>query len=160
MKSKLLFALLAGISVFGCGRTLHQDPVPGEPLTSCKPAPPFSLTTTVSDDSRQIVARFSSTVEGSLTLSVKLSPGLMLTRGETLQTRRVNRNEVVEFTIGLSENGLTREEVLFTATLSAGTARFSQTVSVVFNETSSEPESPAVLKKNSRGESILEFRAR
>ena len=160
MKSKLLFALLAGITVFGCGRELQDDPAFSPPLASCKPVPPFSLTTSLSDDSRRITARFSSTIEGELTLSVKLSDGVILTRGKVRQTRMVKKRETVELPLHIFENGMTREEVLITATLSAGTARFTKTISVVFNEDDSQPIQKGVFKKNSRGESILEFRAR
>ncbi len=160
MKSKLLFALLAGITVLGCGRELQDDPIPTASHSSCKPTPPFSLTTTLSDDSGRITARFSSTIEGDLTLSAKLSDGVILTHGQTRQTRNVNKNEIVELPLDIFENGTTREEVLITATLSAGTARFTKTVSVVFNEDGSQAIQKGVFKKNSRGESILEFRAR
>jgi hypothetical protein len=148
------------MTVFGCGRVLHENEAPSPQPSSCKPIPPFNLSTTLSNDSRRLTAWFFSKIEGDLTLRVKLSDGVTLTRGEPWQTRRVNKNEIVELPLDIFENGTTREEVLITATLSAGTARFTKTVSVVFNEDDSQPIQKGEFKKNSRGESILEFRAR
>lgn len=138
MRSRFLFALVAGLFVSGCGQA------PSRPA-SCKPIPPFELTATISPDGSRLTIRCLPKISGTLTLETSISDAV---------TRPVHRAESAELHLDVPGRG----PVYVTATFRRGTARFVKTIAV--GETSPPPAPRGVLKKNSRGESILEFPAR
>ncbi len=146
MKSKILLAFVAGLTVFGCGHSLQEEEAasPEDP-SSCKPIPPFTLTANLSADGSMLAVRCRPGIAGTLTLRTTLSADT---------TRETMKGELVEHHLAVAGE----ESIRVTAILTSGNARFVRTI------TAGNPPPPAasraIPRKNSRGESILEFRAR
>ncbi len=130
---------------------LLPAPLPVRPAG--KPAPPLALEARIVGDPARpfgITARASSPVDAEIELEAVLPDGVLAPGGD-----RKRRGKAPELRLDCAARDGQRREILVRATLEAGGARMTRVVPLVLHDR--PVPSPGVLKRNSKGEAILEF---
>jgi hypothetical protein len=132
---------------------LAHTPV-APPRTSCKPTAPIDLDATLTGDSSagfRIAARASSRLGLPVDLEIVLPDGVTLTDGQRRATGKLCETRVDATALDQS-----RREILVRASVTQGGATMTRVVPLVlFDRPAPPPKMP--LRKNSRGETILEY---
>jgi hypothetical protein len=118
-----------------------------------KPGPPLRLEAAIVGDPARpfgIAARASSPLDADIELEALLPDGVAALGGD-----RKRRARTPDLRLDCVARDGARREILVRATLEAGGARMTRVASLVLHDAPSSP--PGILKKNSRGEAILEF---
>lgn len=149
--------------MIGCGQPASPPPLAAAP-SSCKPDAPIQVTARLIGDPHAgstcgVIVSFTALADGDVSIQVALPTGVGLVRGDTTWTSPLRRGERRDLKLDVSIPDTLRREIVAYGTIAVGGARCTTATSLVLNESGAAPASRGVEKRNSRGESILEFKA-
>lgn len=154
MRRLALASLLVLLAATGWSLSRHAPADTAVPDPSCKPSPPIALEARIVGDPSApfgIVADASSPASADVEVEIVLPAGVTHLAGE-----RRGRGKRVGLRVDARADDRSRREIFVRATVRHGNAVLTRVVPLILND--APLPSPGVLKRNSRGENILEFK--